>query len=79
MMEIEEIVMKLIGPVHALGEHSGDMRRLENMKKLTDLVDKLLFTISQEVPNADRVEYSMKAIGEHAREFLKDVKSADII
>lgn len=75
-MELDEIVMKLVGPVHPLGEHNADQYRLSNMKKLTKLVDQLLFEINAAAANANRAEASMKAIGVHALEFIDSVRIA---
>ena len=75
-MELLEIVMKLIGPVMPVGETREDERRLENMKVLTELVDRLLFEVDSASHNADRVEASMKAVGVHARDFMAAVKDA---
>jgi hypothetical protein len=66
--------MKLVGPVQPVGETRADEWRLENLKKLTELTDRLLFEIDDAAHNADRVEASMKAIGKHARDFIEDVK-----
>jgi len=75
-MNIHEIVMKLVGPVHPIGDHGIDQVRLANMKALTELVDRLLFEIDAITPNADRAEASMKAVGVHARDFMGRVKDA---
>ena len=75
-MELYEIVMKLIGPVQPVGETRADEQRLESMKKLTELTDRLLFEIDAAAHNADRAEASMRAIGVHARDFMADVKDA---
>ena len=75
-MELHEIVMKLVGPVMPVGETREDERRLENMKALTELVDRLLFEVDAVSHNADRVEASMKAVGVHARDFMTAVKDA---
>ena len=75
-MELHEIVMKLVGPVMPVGETREDERRLENMKALTELVDRLLFEVDAVSQNADRVEASMKAVGVHARDFMTAVKDA---
>ncbi len=72
-LELHEIVMTLIGPIQPLGESNGDARRLENIKVLTELVDKLLFEIQEAANAADRHEASMKVIGVHARDFLIEV------
>jgi hypothetical protein len=76
-MELHEVVMKLVGPVQPVGESGTDAVRLKNMQALTDLVDMLLGEISKAEPDADRHEASMRLIGQHARDFLQDVKDAD--
>jgi len=75
-MNLDEIVMKLIGPVQAIGDSRIDEERLKNMKHLTWLVDRLLFEIETAAADATRTEHSMRLIGEKARDFLKEVKSA---
>lgn len=75
-MELHEVVMKLVGPVMPVGETREDERRLENMKALTELADRLLLEIDVVSHSADRVEASMKAIGVHARDFMMAVKDA---
>lgn len=75
-MTLYETVMKLVGPVEAVGETGQDERALENLKELTELVDLLLWKIANTAGTADRPEASMKAIGNHARDFLKVVKEA---
>lgn len=76
MNNLFEIVMKLVGPVQPMGEHYADKARLENIKKLTELVDRLLYEIKDASTAADRPEDSMRAIGIHALDFLKEVKAA---
>ena len=76
--DIQEVVMRLIGPIRPVGETNADNERLANIKVLTNLVDRLLFEIISVAHNADRQEASMKKIGAHARDFLKDVKEADL-
>lgn len=73
MIDLHEVVMKLVGPVQPVGETGEDERRLDNMRALTDLVDDLLGEIEKVEPAADRVEGSMRAIGVHAREFLREI------
>jgi len=76
LMNLHEIVMKLVGPVHPCGEHNADVERLKNMKTLTYLVDRLLFEIEAGAVNADKPEASIKAVGKYARDFLRDVHDA---
>jgi len=75
-MDIFEIVMKLNGPVDAVGEHYADVNRKENLEHLCDLADKILGEISKASSTSNRVEFSMKEIGEYAKNFLKDVHAS---
>ena len=72
-MDIYEVVKKLVGPISPVGETYADNDRFENLKTMTELVDKLVFDINAVVPNKDRVEYSMKKAGEFADKFLTDL------
>jgi hypothetical protein len=76
-MELHEIVMKLTGPVHAVGAHEVDMERLENLKRLTHCVDMLLGEIREAASTANRHEDSMRQIGKQAVAFLQEVHDAD--
>ena len=76
-MELDEIVMKLVGPVQPVGESGTDGQRLKSIFELTNLVDRLLGELSMAAQCADRHECSMRMIGEHARDFLAEVKAAD--
>ena len=75
-MNLYEIVMKLVGPVCPTGDHNTDQERLKNMKALIELVDRLLFDIGEVEQYAEAPDASMKAIGVHARDFLKGTKEA---
>ena len=76
MMDLHEIVMKLVGPVGATGDHGQDQRRIKNLRSLTGLVDKLVFEVDRASAYASRHEASMKAIGEHASDFLCQLSEA---
>lgn len=72
IMDIHVIVKKLIGPIEPIGETLTDEYRFENLKIMTDLVDKLLSDISHVACNKTRVEYSMKTAGEYASKFFDE-------
>jgi hypothetical protein len=76
-MNLHEVVTKLVGPIKAVGETNEDVRRFENLKALTNLVDRLLYDIKEAAVDAIRDEGSMKAIGLHAKNFIRDVQEAD--
>jgi hypothetical protein len=71
MMTLYEIVMKLVGPVQATGDHGADEKRLENLRKLMGLLDDLLMDMNDAAASETRPEASMKAIGKCAREWLE--------
>lgn len=74
-MEIYDIVKKLVGPIHPVGETYEDEDRLENLEVMTELVGEILFDISViSDNNKDRVEHSMKEAGKFAYEFLETIK-----
>ena len=71
MIDIYEVVKKLIGPIDPVGKSESDAARLENIKQLTRLVDMLVSDIDYVANhNKDRVEASMKAIGVFADKFM---------
>lgn len=73
-MDVYEVVKKLIGDINPIGETNTDNERFENLKKMTDLVDRLLFDIDiVATENIKRPEYSMKRAGEFAGKFFKDL------
>jgi hypothetical protein len=72
-MDIYEVVAKLVGPIMPVGDSNIDMQRLENLKEMTFLVDKLVSDIDAVIPNKDRIEWSMKQAGEFADRFLNDL------
>jgi len=71
-MELHEIVMKLVGPVAPVGETNADDRRYENLKVLTDLMDKLMREI-YEVSHTSRGEFSIKRAADYSAEFLTEI------
>lgn len=77
-MDVFDIVMKLIGPVYPIGEHNADQIRLQNMKNLTKLVDRLLLEIKYVMPDANHREESMRAIGLYAKNFLKEISDVGV-
>jgi len=71
LMGIEEIVNKLIGPIHPVGHSSVDKKRLENLKAQIDLVHGLLEEIIEVRKHKSSHEYSVIHIGEAADKFIK--------
>ena len=64
-MELYDIVMKLTGPVDPVGSSETDRERMENLKVLLALTDRLLTEIDRIASrNKDRVEWSMKQAGQ---------------
>ncbi len=73
-MNIYEIVMKLIGPVQPTGHHYQDIENSNNMQKLIDLTEQLIFEISLSTVFAEKRKTSVKKIGVQAQDFFKRLK-----
>ena len=75
-MEIEDVLRKLIGPIEPTGESNADRDRLDNLRILTEVVDRLLFDIAALERFKGRSEAGMKRIGAHASYFMQSVKDS---
>lgn len=73
-MNIEEIVMKLIGNINPIGESNEDAKRLENLKQLTELTDCLVSRINRIRECKGDHRYSMNMAGQHAHNFLSNLR-----
>jgi hypothetical protein len=71
-MTLEEIILKLVGPIEPIGDSRVDEERFENLNNLCDLVDHLVSYIDHVGCNKDRVECSMRRAGEYADNFLSE-------
>lgn len=65
-----DIVKKLIGSIHPIGDTHIDKERLENLKRICELTTNLLIEISKVESNRYRKEHSIKEIGEYAHNYL---------
>lgn len=72
-MELIDIVMKLNGPIQAVGETNADGERLKNLRSLGELAESLVGRIRDASETADRPEASMKAIGLIAKSYLVQI------
>ena len=73
-MNLHEVVMKLAGPIDPIGETNADARRLENLKQLTELADRLVLDIDRIASSyKNNHQASMKAASEHCVKFLDDL------
>jgi len=73
-MTLYDVVKKLTGPIDPVGETNTDNARFENLKALTELVDKLVFDIDKvNMLGKGRAEYSIKRAREFANSFLNDL------
>ena len=69
-----ELVTRLTGPIDPVGETNEDHRRLENLKTVCSLVDKLVFDIHEvNVRNAKHYENSRLVAARVAKDFLSRI------
>ena len=69
--QISSVVFALVGDTSAHGESYIDKQNRENQQKLTEVIDALLWEVSKNTRYAERAEYTMKVIGNDARDFLR--------
>lgn len=70
---IYQVIKRLIGNIHAVGETIGDNIRYNNLKIQCKLLDYLLEDISFESEKKDSPEYSVSRSGKYAYKCLKDI------
>jgi len=69
-IDLYEVVRKLTGNIEPVGETYADNASFENLKALTELVDRLVTDIDSVAENEGRSEFSMQRAGKHASHFL---------
>lgn len=70
MIDIYEVVKKLVGEIEPIGETRTDEARFENLKVMTDLVDKLITDIDGMCVYEKNHQASMKKAAKYASDFL---------
>ena len=73
MLNVYEVVNKLIGEITPVGETNEDAKRFENLEQIIILIEKLVWEIEKISEYENRVEYSMKKIGKRASEFRNEL------
>lgn len=72
-----EIITKLVGPIHPVGESHTDGKRFKNLEETIDLVESLLFDLEEVAGNANRQEHSLNKAGKRAKEFLEELEFSE--
>ena len=76
-IDVYELVTTLIGPIEPVGETHTDDKRLENLKAMCVLVDKLIRDIDGLYLYNDSPRFSEKRAATYAREFLDELGIAE--
>lgn len=71
--DIYNVLTRLVGEISPVGETWEDERRFENLKLMTELINKLLCDVDSVASFKDRSEYSMKRAGQYADEFFDEI------
>ena len=69
----EEMVMRVVGPIKPVGDHSVDRERFENIQELLALIEGLLWQVSFLSGFADRPEAAVAKIGLRAKELMANL------
>ncbi len=72
-VDVYDVVKKLIGPIVPVGDSNTDSYRLENLKQLTSVVDRLVIDINGVGCGKDSPFHSVKVAGQHASMFLASI------
>jgi uncharacterized protein (DUF1499 family) len=75
-MNHHDIITRLIGPICGIGETNADARRYNHLEQTIELVDRLVFDISQAATDKDSHEASRAKIGKKAQRFLDDLRES---
>lgn len=75
-MELIEIVHKLVGDYHAIGEFYHDNEAQENLEVYCELADHIIFNLIDEAKLVKCYEASRESSGRLAMNELKDIKEA---
>ena len=73
---VYEVVTKLIGNIEPVGETYQDEKRYENLKVMTELVDRLIFDLVSVAGERNRQEHSINRDGKFANVFLYDLRES---
>ena len=72
-MDMHEVTTKWIGNVNPVGSSVEDAERFENLKVMTNLVEKLVEDIGQVATKRSSNEFSVSRAGTFAAKFLDDL------
>ena len=72
-IDVHAVTIKLIGPIAPVGDSRIDKDRLANLKRLIELVDRLLFSIAAVSTNSEDDRASVKEAGRTARKYMDDL------
>jgi hypothetical protein len=75
-MELYDITKKLIGEINPAGATHIDDERTKNLDEHIHLVEQLIIDLCVVAGYKNRVEYSMKEMGEKADKALKDLQQS---
>jgi hypothetical protein len=75
-MDLYEIIKKLTGPISSVGETNADHDRFKGLVATIELVDRLVFDISDAALSKNYPEASRAKIGKRAQEFIADLRDS---
>ncbi len=73
-MDLYDIIKRIIGNINPVGDTNIDKKRLENLKTHEEITYKLIEDLMWVSEDRDRIEYSMKNLGQSAYSQLLDIK-----
>lgn len=74
MIDIYEVVKKIVGEIKPIGDSYTDEVRFENLQRMTELIGKLFDDVNDLVSYKNQHQYSMKKSAEFADKFLSGLE-----
>jgi len=72
-MEIIDVINKLIGPIHPVGETNEDNKRYKNLEEIIYIMEQFHTEIMDVANYKNRTEYSIKRAGELAAAYIENL------
>ena len=74
-MELDKMLLTLIGNIECTGSHEIDMEAIENLNKLDEVLRPIIAKIGNNVCCENRNEASMSQVGSESRRILEELKA----
>lgn len=68
-----DVVKKLIGNVHPIGETYTDEERFENLRRMTELAEQIIMELEKELENENHYADSIQKSGKYIKHWFESI------